>query len=522
MSWTMIFISSIIPYLYTMEVFKKGSNIFKILSEAVSEGIIIVNKEQVIVGTNTSANEMFGYKEKELIGQHLDILIPKTYHHNHHKHVSDFMSKSGKRQMGHGRDLFGLCKDGTQFPVEAGLNPFTVYETDYVMALIIDISVRKEAEQELKHWANIFNESLNEIYIFDAETLQFIDVNKGALANIGYELDELRTMTPVHIKPNLSKEQFLNQIEPLLKNVTDKLIFNTVHERKNGTTYPVEVHLQKSAAGDKNTLVAIILDITEHEKYTQKLEKTVTERTRQLEEALNKEKELGELKTKFLSLVSHEFKTPLSGIMTSATLAGKYPKEEDHAKREKHLKTIQGKVKYLNHIINDFLSIERLESGKVNYMFTHFPLSKVVNEVIYDANMLLKEGQHIEYPERIDAIFIDFDEKILELILTNLVNNAIKYSSENSTIRIKAKEEKHVLVLIVQDEGIGIPKEEQKYIFNRYFRAENALLNQGTGIGLNIVKTHLENLGCTITFNSEQNIGTTFTVTIPLGQEKTL
>ncbi len=499
-----------------MEVFQKGDNVFKILSEAVSEGIVIVNKAQTIVATNKAANTLFGYAEDELIGQHLDILIPKKYHKDHHEHVSVFLKDSGKRQMGHGRDLFGIRKDGYQFPVEAGLNPFSIYDNDYVMALVIDITVRKKAEQELKHWAKIFNESLNEIFIFDAHTLLFIDVNKGALSNIGYTLEELRAMTPVDIKPDFSKEEFIEKLKPLIEGAVHKLKFNTFHKRKDGSTYPVEIHLQKSSSADDDTLVAIILDITEQEQYTLKLEHTVAERTRQLEEALKKEKELGELKTKFLSLVSHEFKTPLSGILTSATLAGKYEKEEQQDKREKHLKTIQGKVKYLNNIINDFLSIERLESGKFKYMFTNFPLSKIVNEVIYDANMLLKDGQHIEYPENIDAIFINFDEKILELILTNLVNNAIKYSSENSTIYLTAKEEDSVLVLTIKDEGIGIPKNEQKYIFNRYFRAENALLNQGTGIGLNIVKTHLENLGGTIIFTSKHNVGTTFTVTLPL------
>lgn len=499
-----------------MEVFKKGSNVFKILSEAVSEGIIIVNKSQIIVATNTSANELFGYEEEELKGAHLDILIPKKYQGGHHKHVEGFLNKSNKRQMGHGRDLYGVRKDGTEFPVEAGLNPFTVYDNEYVMALVIDISVRKKAEQELKHWANIFNESLNEIYIFDGDDLLFIDVNKGALRNIGYTLDELRKMTPVDIKPDYTEAKFLKVIAPVLNNTQDKLKFNTTHERKDGSRYPVEVHLQKSVVGDRNSMVAIILDISEQEEYTQKLEKTVTERTRQLEEALTKEKELGELKTKFLSLVSHEFKTPLSGILTSATLAGKYTKEEQQEKRQKHLKTIRGKVKYLNNIINDFLSIERLESGKVNYKYSTFPLSKVINEVIYDANMLLKEGQKIEYPENIDAIFIDFDEKILELILTNLINNAIKYSSENSTIFLKASTEHNVLTLSIRDEGIGIPENEQKYVFNRYFRAENALLNQGTGIGLNIVKTHLENLGGSIHFISAIGEGTEFTVTLPI------
>ena len=117
----MTFVSSIIVYIYPMEVFKKGSNVFKILSEAVSEGIIIVNTEQQIVATNSAANELFGYKGEELIGEHLDILIPKKYHNHHHKHVRGFMKQSGKRQMGHGRDLYGSRKDGSQFPLEAGL-----------------------------------------------------------------------------------------------------------------------------------------------------------------------------------------------------------------------------------------------------------------------------------------------------------------------------------------------------------------------------------------------------------------
>jgi PAS domain S-box-containing protein len=502
-----------------MEVFIKGSNVFKILSEAVSESIIIVNKKQVIISTNNAANTLFGYAKEELLGQQLDILIPKKYHQAHHKHVSGFIKQSDKRQMGHGRDLYGCRKDGSQFPEEAGLNPFNIYDNEYVMALVIDISVRKKAEQELKHWANIFNESLNEIFIFDAKTLRFLEVNKGALNNIGYTIDEIRKLTIIDINPDFDGALFLEKIRPLIERTDEKLKFNSKHQRRDGSTYPVEVHLQKSVNGDSETLVAIILDITKQEEYTQKLENTVAQRTRQLEEALAKEKELGELKTKFLSLVSHEFKTPLAGILTSATLAGKYIKEEQQDKREKHLKTISSKVKYLNNIINDFLSIERLESGTATYKFTNFPLSKVVNEVVYDANMLLKDGQNIKYPENIDAIFLDFDEKILDLILTNLINNAIKYSSENSTIKIEVKNIDYSLKIAISDEGIGIPIAEQKHIFNRYFRAENALLNHGTGIGLNIVKTHLENLGGTITFQSEENKGTTFTFILPINKD---
>ncbi len=376
-----------------MRVFQKNSNIFNLLSEGVSEGIIVVNTEQKIVATNSSAEEMFGYQKDELIGNPLDTLIPKRYRHSHDAHVENFIEKSEKRQMGHGGDLYGVRKDGHEFPVEAGLNPFELYGSTYVMALVTDITERKS--------------------------------------------------------------------------------------------------------------------------YTEKLEKTVQERTKQLTEALAKEKELNELKTRFLSLVSHEFKTPLSSILTSITLLGKYTQTEQQEKRDKHVTTIKNKVKYLDAILNDFLSVERLESGKVKYKIETFPLSKVVNEVVYDSNMLLKEGQKIQYPENIDDVILKFDEKTLELALSNLVHNAIKYSPEDSIINLQVEAKEDMLLLKIIDQGIGIPEQEQKHIFNRYFRAGNALLTQGTGIGLNIAKQHLENLGASLEFSSKENEGSIFTVGIP-------
>jgi len=377
-----------------MNLFKKTSDhVFETIFESVSEGIVVVDKAQMIVATNGAANEMFGYEKEELLEQPLNILIPQKHRHGHGDHFNRFVAHSDKRQMGRGRDLFGVTKEGVEFPLEAGLNPFTLNDEGFIMAIVTDIT-----------------------------------------------------------------------------------------ERKN---------------------------------YTENLERTVKERTQQLTEALTKEKELNDLKTKFLSLVSHEFKTPLSGILTSATLAGKYTQTEQQEKREKHLKTIRNKVKYLNNIINDFLSIERIESGKVNYKFSTFPLSKVINEVIYDANMLLKNGQKINYPTNIDEMLIEFDEKILELVLVNVIGNAIKYSGENTSVDIEVDADKSGLTILIKDHGIGIPEKEQKFIFNRYFRAENALLDQGTGIGLNIVKSHLENLGGYVTFTSIEGKGSAFMIQLP-------
>lgn len=498
-----------------MRVFQKNSNIFNLLSEGVSEGIIVINEEQTIVATNTSAEEIFGYEKDELLGKPLDILIPKRYHDHHDVHVENFIVESGKRQMGHGRELYGVCKNGREFPVEAGLNPFELYGETYIMALVMDITERKRRENELSHWARIFDESLNEIYIFDADSLNFINVNKEAQRNLGYNMQDLAKMTPLDIKPDLNLSEFRELARPLFEDEMGKVDFETKHQRKDRTLYPVEVHLQLSLMGEKRVFVAIILDITERKNYTEKLEKTVEERTKQLTEALAKEKELNELKTRFLSLVSHEFKTPLSSILTSITLLAKYTETEQQEKRDKHVNTIKNKVKYLDTILNDFLSVERLESGKVNYKIEIFPLSKIVNEVIYNANMLLKSGQKIQYPDNIDEIILQFDEKTLELVLSNLIHNAIKYSPEDSIIDLKVEIEEEEFVVKVIDEGIGIPKEEQKHIFDRYFRAENALVTQGTGIGLNIAKQHLENLGASIKFSSKENLGSTFILHIP-------
>ncbi len=408
--------------------FENVKDIFSVLFEAVSEGVVVVDENQKIVATNASAENMFGYNKNEIINKQLDILIPQKYRATHGAHFHNFTMQQESRQMGIGRDLFGARKDGTAFPVEVGLNPLEINRKSYVMALVIDISVRKQHEQQLQ------------------------DLNSQLEKKVNERTQELR-----------------NTVETL----------KTVNLER-------DVEIKKRIEAQNKT-----------------------------KHALKKEKELNELKTKFLSLVSHEFKTPLSGILTSAMLLGKYKLTEHQEKRDKHIKTISDKVHYLNNILNDFLSIEKLETGKITYNYSTFKISKVVNEVVYNANMLLKEGQKINYPENIDDYSLFQDEKIIELTLSNLVHNAIKYSSENTLVDIQIDQDETYSTFKIKDNGIGIPANDQKSIFNRYFRAENALLSQGTGIGLNIVKSHLENLGGSIHFESEEHKGSMFTFIIP-------
>ncbi len=218
-------------------------------------------------------------------------------------------------------------------------------------------------------------------------------------------------------------------------------------------------------------------------------------------------------------LVSHEFKTPLSGILTSTILLEKYQLTEQQEKRDKHLRTITEKVQYLNNVLNDFISIERIDSSNENYKFKVFNLNKVINEVVYNANMLLKSGQHINVLQNTSEDMLCQDEKILTLSLNNIIYNAIRYSPENTEINLEISKKDNNLIFKITDEGIGIPEKDQKFIFNRYFRAENVLNIQGTGIGLNIVKAHIENIGGTIRFTSKENKGSVFFVELPINKE---
>ncbi|WP_298370011.1 ATP-binding protein [uncultured Lutibacter sp.] len=412
--------------------FFQNRNIFNILFEAIPEGVIIVDKNRTIIVANSSVENMFGYKKGELTNKNLNILIPEKHHLNHNKNFSNFIQKNNISKINHNSNLIGVKQNKDEFPVEIGLNPFKINDDYYIIALIIDITSRKENEQKI--------EELN------------------------LDLEKKISQRTTELNKTIKKLKHLN------------------------LDYLKEIEKRKVAE-------------------------------KQLKKSLKKEQELNNLKTKFLSLVSHEFKTPLSGILTSTILLDKYQLTEQQEKRNRHIKTITSKVHYLNNILNDFLSIEQLESSKVNYKFKKFNLSKIVNEVVYNANTLLKNGQHITIPNNVEEYILFQDEKIVELILTNLLYNAIKYSPENSKIKLTISSTKNHLQLSIIDEGIGIPKNDQKYIFNRYFRAENVLNTQGTGIGLNIVQTHIQNLGGSIQFKSVENFGSTFTVKLPINNK---
>lgn len=320
---------------------------------------------------------------------------------------------------------------------------------------------------------------------------------------------------------------------------------------KDGHEFPVEISLGYFEADRKTIVIAFVNDISERKKaaeqirteqertkrLNEELELRVTERTRDLEtalerlkttneslrtmevnllKALDKERELGELKSRFVTMASHEFRTPLSTILSSLFLLENYNTDEYEQEKTTHISRIKRAVNNMTSILNDFLSLSKMEEGKVEITYMGLNIRHSILEIVDEMDAVKKRGQLIQYVHEGGVEEIRMDEQFLRNILLNLVSNAIKFSGEDGRINITSCIAEGKLTLRVADNGVGIPEEEQKHLFNRFFRAKNVQNVSGTGLGLHIVKRYVDMMGGTITLTSSGQGGTVFTVEIPV------
>lgn len=263
-----------------------------------------------------------------------------------------------------------------------------------------------------------------------------------------------------------------------------------------------ELHCQKDVHGQVEKIFTVVQDVTDQKNAE-----------RRLEQALKKERDVGLLKSRFVSMASHEFRTPLTSILASAGLIDMYRERGQLDKQVKHVERIQSSVDNLTSILNDFLSLEKLESGKINLKTMPVDFLSFISELREEVS-LMRKNQLIEHRHEGDNI-VDIDPHLVKNILINLLSNAIKYSPESEAVQLITEKANGRLKIQVVDCGIGIPEEEQQQLFSRFFRASNATTIQGTGLGLTIVKRYIDLMNGSISFISRENEGTTFEVEIP-------
>ncbi len=238
------------------------------------DAIITIDDVQRIVIFNAAAEEIFQCSAQEALGKTLDQFIPASLRSAHRDHIRRFAEvEEIPRRMGAHREISGLRGNGETFPLEASISQIERSGKRWLTVILRDISQRKQNEERLAYLGRILDESVNEIYVFDATTLLFTQVNKGARENLGYGMEELRTMTPLDLKREFTKERFLKLLSPLQTSQREQVGFRTSHRRKDGTTYPVEVHLQYLQEEGRRVFLAIILDLTERVTTEQELQK---------------------------------------------------------------------------------------------------------------------------------------------------------------------------------------------------------------------------------------------------------
>lgn len=378
-----------------------------------TEGILVVNEQGEIIRINPSAEKLFGYDKGDLLGKKIEVLVPQRFAGKHTGYRENYSHHPHARSMGAGMELYGLKKDGSEFPVEISLSPYASPEGKFVIGFVVDITIRKQAEERMK--------------------------------NYSAELE---------------------------KQVKDR------------------------------TLIL--------EEAIRELEKT----KKDLNTALDKEKELSDLKSRFVSMASHEFRTPLTTMMSSLSLVSAYEEKKDTANHSKHVNKIKSSINNLTDILNDFLSVSRLEEGKIENKPEAFLLKPFLEEVAGEMQPLATGNQSLRLSHK-GAGQVTLDQKLLRHILFNLISNAIKFSPDGGDIHIEADVRPSALTISVKDQGIGISREDQKHLFERFFRGHNATHIHGTGLGLNIVAKYLELMNGTIELDSTEHKGTTFTITIP-------
>ncbi len=386
-------------------------------------------------------------------------------------------------------------------------------------------------------------ESLNALFEHATESIiisdksgKIIRANPSSEKLFGYELGELIGKKIEDLIPRKYNESHVKHREKYNANPHSRAMGKNMDlfaKRKDDSEFPVEISLSYYTQNTDTYVIAFIVDNTARKQYSEnilklnsELEKKVDERTKvlhealleienskeQLSKALSNEKELNDMKSRFVTMASHEFRTPLSTILSSIILINKYSNNDE--KIGKHVLRIKSAVTNMTLILNDFLSAEKLEEGKVFVRKEIVDLKLLVNEILNEINGILKTGQFIKYVHegKSDTLI---DKQMVRNILLNLASNAIKFSPENKLISITTSNLGNKIILKIEDQGIGIPEDEQEHLFERFFRAKNVTNIQGTGLGLNIVLKYLESMNGKINFESELNKGTIFTISIP-------
>ena len=416
-------------------------------------------------------------------------------------------------------------RQGSTIYLELNYVPVTndTNELTYIQTFARDITPQKIFEKKLIAQATNINnliEKANAI-IIGVDTQGYItDWNEYCSKITGFEKNEVYAQKFADVL--LTKEE--KYFDELLAKVL-------VNESVSNYEIPVRTKSNKKAifllngthrVTNANEITGVLFvgqDVTELTEYRRSLEKKVEERTRELQQALNKEKEVVEMKSRFVAIASHEFRTPLSSIEFAVKfIKGQKFQQDFHAEVYAKLEGIEKQVKHMTYLLDDVLTYGKSQAGQIQLILSKIDLHDFLNKIVEDVANNTKNTHVVKKEFSSLPGEISTDEKLLRSVLINLLTNAIKFSPEKSDVYLTVQGDRNQLMISVRDEGMGIPEDEVEKIFEPFIRGKAVAAIQGTGLGLAIVKKAVELLKGSIQAESKIDIGTTFTVRIPTNE----
>jgi PAS domain S-box-containing protein len=470
---------------------------------AVPTALVMVDETGRIALANAQCEKLFGYRSEELVGEPVELLVPHRFRGNHPALRESFFSAPSARPMGSGRDLFGLRRDGSEFPIEIGLNPIRSSGGMFVLSAIVDITDRKRLEARFR--ATVDSAPMGMIMVDSAGTM--VLVNEETERLFGYERNELlsrkvETLIPERYRPRHPEVRTQYMTSPESRRMgAGRDLFGV---RKDGSEFPIEIGLNPVRTDEGSFVLAAVLDLSERKRAQADLLRS------------NEALEVSNLELQqFAYIASHDLQTPLRSIagfseILREELAGALSKESDD-----YLQRIISNVQRMQTLVQDLLSISRVESR--SQPFSSVPLEDTLQQA---AQMLESSIADAGAEITSDSLpTVTGDRTQLCQVFQNLIGNALKYrSDETPRVHISARLEKEAWVVSVRDNGIGIGAKHHEKIFEIFHRLHTQEAYPGTGIGLAVCRRIVHRHGGRIWVASEPGQGSTFHFSLPLQQ----